>query len=144
MEEEYLRQNGLESKMRDEKIRTLSQKRAEYSLKEVLDLKCNRKDFMTFSAGAPSMILKNGFGQTLAFWLSKGSDKDLKLKENDKHIILMRIVMRWLLLNSLINAQDEKTFLLKITEMSQKEYLLCQQETLKLLEWVKRFANAEL
>jgi CRISPR/Cas system CMR-associated protein Cmr5 small subunit len=31
-----------------------------------------------------------------------------------------------------------------ISEMSQSEYLHMQEETLALLEWVKRYANADL
>lgn len=127
-------------------MRTMGQKRAEYALKELTDnnFPCDRKDFKTFSAGAPSVILKNGFGQALAFWFAKGTDKNLRIKEDDKHIFLLRSVMRWLVTNNFIQATDEKSFLKKLSEIDQKEYLTCQQETLKLLEWVKRFANADL
>lgn len=127
-------------------MRTRGQQRAEYALKEITrdDFPADREDFKTFSAGAPTMILKNGFGQALAFWLAKGTDKHLKLIEDDKHIILLRIVLRWLIMKNFVSAQNEREFLEKISKMDQKPYLTCQQETLKLLEWVKRFANADL
>ena len=69
-------------------MRTLGQKRAEYALEKVLDIPADKKkDFKSFSAGAPSMILQNRFGQTLAFWLSKGAEK---------HIALFDMIWQWL------------------------------------------------
>jgi len=45
-------------------MRTLGQKRAEFALNKVVDIPQDKKDkFKPFSAGAPSMILQNGFGQ---------------------------------------------------------------------------------
>jgi len=134
-------------------MRTLGQKRAEFALNEVLKIQdANlKKDFKNFSAGAPSMILQNGFGQALAFWLSKGTDKDLNIKPNDKHFVIFKIVMDWLpyekgdVKNRFIKKTNSpKEFIEAISKMNQKEYLAAQKETLSLLEWVKRYANAGL
>ena len=126
-------------------MRTMAQKRAEYALEKVLNLECNRKEFKSFSAGVPSMILQNGFGQTLAFFIAKGTDKELILKSNDKHIVILNIIRKWLVDNGFANGQkNEKEFIENIAKMSQQQYLLAQEETLKLLEWVKRYANADL
>ena len=49
-------------------MRTLGQERSEYALDRVME-NTGVKELKAFSAGAPSMILKNGFGQALAFWM---------------------------------------------------------------------------
>ncbi|SEM58705.1 CRISPR-associated protein Cmr5 [Syntrophus gentianae] len=129
-------------------MRTMTQKRAEYALERVLSIK-DKKDFQSFSAGAPSMVLQNGFGQTLAFWLAKGT-KDGKIKENDKHIELFDIVKDWLSLeredihNHFTKEKDRTRLMKELAGMDQLQYLAAQNETLALLEWVKRFANADL
>ena len=55
--------------------RTLGQQRASYCLEMLKNLVCTSDEFKPLSAGLPSMILRNGFGQTLAFLLAKGKDK---------------------------------------------------------------------
>jgi CRISPR-associated protein Cmr5 len=118
----------------------MAQKRAEYALNEILAAK-NRVDkdkLKPFSAGAPSMILQNGFGQTLAFWLAKGKPE---------HMALFDILTRWLKKTDMINfgdCQQPKDYIQKLSTMEQRDYLNNQSETLALLEWVKRFANADL
>jgi CRISPR-associated protein Cmr5 len=135
-------------------MRTMAQKRAEYALEQVLKVmkekdEKSRKDFKSFSAGAPSMILQNGFGQSLAFWLAKGT-KDGKLKENDKHIELFDMVKNWLSLktkdfnNTFAKEKDRTKLMQELLAMDQRQYLTAQNETLALLEWIKRFANADL
>ncbi len=128
-------------------MRTISQERAEYALKKVLELNKNnslRKDFKTFSAGIPSMILQNGFGQILAFLLAKGTDKDLKQKKNDKNVEMLKIIREWLVKKGFAKGANEEEFIRSINDMTQQEYLAAQEETLKLLEWVKRYANSFL
>ena len=126
-------------------MRTLGQKRAEYALDKVLAIPENKKkDFKSFSAGAPSIILQNGFGQALAFWLSKGTDK---------HIAIFEMIKDWLsyengdVKNEFVEKDKAKTrtdFIKQLSCMDQIKYLTAQKETLALLEWVKRYANAEL
>ena len=115
-------------------MRTLNQERSEYALKNVLER--GKNDYTAFLAGTPSMILKNGFGHTLAFWLSKGKEQ---------HIFAFEVVRDWLIDNEFIEAdKDNKDFLLKLSQSSQSEYLSAQKEALLLLEWVKRYAQAFL
>jgi len=126
-------------------MRTLGQKRAAYALDEVLNNRCgNPKEFKTFCAGAPSVILQNGFGQALAFWYAKGQKG-----RNDKHQVLLDIIMKWLCLkngdvkNAFISpCETAKEMVLALATMQQHQYLTAQKETLALLEWVKRYANA--
>ena len=125
-------------------MRTLGQKRAEYALGKVLAIPGGKKkeDFKSFSAGAPSMILQNGFGQALAFWLSKGTDK---------HITIFDMIKNWLsyekddVKNSFVTKTENPVdFIKELSGMDQIKYLTAQKETLALLEWVKRYANADL
>lgn len=127
-------------------MRTLGQKRAAFALDEVLNNRCNNaKEFKTFCAGAPSVILQNGFGQALAFWYAKGKDKS-----EDKHHVLLNIIMRWLCLkngdvqNAFQACGNIQDMVRTLSGMDQKQYLAAQKETLALLEWVKRYANALL
>jgi len=133
-------------------MRTMAQQRAEFALDRVLQSMgriTDKKNFASFIAGAPAMILQNGFGQTLAFWLAKGT-KDGRINGNDKHILLFDIVKDWLSLkdkdirNNFASSGERVGLMREISEMQQNKYLSAQSETLSLLEWVKRFANADL
>jgi CRISPR-associated protein Cmr5 len=119
-------------------MKMIAQERAKYALEKVLSITCDKKEFKSFSAGAPAMILQNGFGQSLAFWLAKGKDK---------HIELFGMVTDWLKKNDekcFGGCNHPKDYLQKISEMEQADYLRNQSESLALLEWVKRYANADL
>lgn len=118
-------------------MRTLGQKRAEFALKKVLEITDSQKKekFKHFSAGAPSMILQNGFGQALAFWLAKGKDE---------HLTMFNIIKEWLCENNFASGNDTAEFIGNLAEMEQSQYLTAQKESLAMLEWVKRYANAGL
>ncbi|MBF0106823.1 MAG: type III-B CRISPR module-associated protein Cmr5 [Deltaproteobacteria bacterium] len=128
-------------------MRTLGQQRSEFALREVTSVfdkmkeKKDREDFEAFAAGLPAMILKNGMGHTLAYCLAKG---------RDKHTKMIELVRRWLsysngkdIKNEFVeNTRDGKDLVTKLSIMDQQPYFNAQNETLKLLEWVKRYANA--
>ncbi|OPX37913.1 MAG: type III-B CRISPR module-associated protein Cmr5 [Desulfobacteraceae bacterium 4484_190.1] len=124
-------------------MRTLGQKRAQFALEKVMAIpEGTKKKFEPFSKGAPSMILQNGFGQTLAFWASKA-------KDNNEHTAMLSLIKEWLSYsqNDIHNdfvprTKTNQEFFQAISTMSQSKYLAAQNETLALLEWVKRFANA--
>ncbi len=127
-------------------MRTMAQKRAEYALERVIQATKNlskeeRDKFASFVSGAPAMILQNGFGQTLAFWLTKGPGK---------YLALFDIVVKWLsfkdkdINNSFATRTDGHGFMEELSAMQQRQYLAVQNEALALLEWVKRFAHADL
>lgn len=133
-------------------MRTMAQKRAKFALDKVLQsmrLISDKDKFASFVAGAPAMILQNGFGQTLAFWLTKGT-KNGRIDDNDKHIILFDIVKDWLsfrdkdIRNNFASTGERVALMHEISDMDQNQYHSVQNETLAILEWVKRFANADL
>ena len=120
-------------------MNTLGQQRAEYCLEKLEKLpKDLRSDFKPFTAGLPALILQNGFGQALAF---------LKAKANgpDKHQEAFSIIVAWLVKRDILkNAGNDTEYLKQISRMEQQAYLHAQKETLAMLEWLKRYANAEL
>jgi len=131
--------------------RTLGQQRAEYCLKELKKLKCGRDDFKKLSAGLPAMIMQNGFGQTLAFLAAKSSKTEqghIVFKKEDKHYAALSIITGWLKAPEVkvlpAALATEKELLLSISTMEQPDFLRAQKETLAMLEWLKRYANAAL
>jgi len=113
-------------------MRTLGQERSEFALEKVL-ANIQEERLKPFSAGAPSMILQNGFGQTLAFWKAKGKNE---------HNIMFDIVQEWFLKKKFAKGSTAHEFLTDISVMDQSRYLKAQMEALALLEWVKRYAHA--
>ncbi len=118
---------------------TLGQQRAAFCLEQLAKISCPRKDFKSFSAGLPSLILQNGFGQALAFLVAKG-----KGNSDSKHLTAFRIISKWLVDQKIIQAEVNKEILIQISKLPQNQYLRAQKETLAMLEWLKRYANAEL
>ena len=121
-------------------MRTLGQERAEYALKKVLAIENQlKKEYKTFTAGAPTVILQNGFGQAMAFWLSKGGKK---------HKFVFDSIKNWLTEKSFINSannsdkSEDFDFVKRLSELEQKDYLKAQKEALMLLEWIKRYTSA--
>lgn len=119
---------------------TLGQQRAKFCLEQLETISCSREEFKSFSAGLPAMILQNGFGQALAFL--KGKSKESK--GTDKHFAAYTIIINWLVNRKLISSGNDYEVLTQVSTMEQKKYLHAQRETLAMLEWLKRYANAEL
>ena len=123
-------------------IQTKQQKRAAFALKQIKNFKDAKKDdkefheLANFIVGVPNMILSNGLGQTLAFLLTK----------KDKQKKTFWVIKDWLESsdNSFFTskANDEMEFLTQFTTLDQRKYLSMQEETLRLMEWLKRYARA--
>ena len=114
------------------------QQRSNFAL-EQLNGKRITEDFASFIVGTPTMILQNGFGQTMAFLLSKcGGNTD----PNDKHYFTFDAVAKW---SNLVYDNvpcDAAGFFKAVAELQQDEYLTLQEETLMMLQWLKRYARA--
>lgn len=123
-------------------IQTKQQKRAAFALKQIKNFKDTKKDdkefheLANFIVGVPNMILSNGLGQTLAFLLTK----------KDKQKKTFWVIKDWLESsdNSFFTSKtnDEMEFLTQFTTVDQRKYLSMQEETLRLMEWLKRYARA--
>ena len=120
---------------------TLEQKRAEAAWKVVSDYKnAHQKDkdkqgkYRALSRSAPADIQANGLGQTLAFW---------RAKKEEHHTQLFDAVSNWV--KSQINWKTDDHLLLWITNSAHtNDYRRATAETLAFLNWVKKFAEAEL
>jgi len=120
-------------------MRTNGQERAEFALKMIKEIKIDKK-FKSFTAGAPTVILQNGFGQAMAFWLSKGNGDE---EDKKKYKFVFKSVKNWLINKEfIVSDKEDVKFIEKLATISQSEYLIAQKEALMLLEWIKRFAAA--
>ncbi len=116
-------------------MQTLSQKRAAKALEllEGIPEKGNtRKEFSQFCKSFPTMILQNGLGQAIAFIKAK------KEKNNDKFDKMYMTLNSWLKELRLIKEDVLK----EINAMDGHKYIEIQTESLRFLEWVKRYENA--
>jgi CRISPR-associated protein Cmr5 len=144
---------------------TLEQSRAKYSY-EMVEIIANDKEntidknkFKSLVKKAPTLILTNGLGNTMAFLFSKGKNE---------HLALAYIIGRYLFKENeytkgIFSLSDEafkenfesvKENLSKIKTGMQNpifqnlvftdtdKYILATEETLRLLNWLKRFVEA--
>jgi len=139
-------------------MQTKQQERAKFALESIIKIKAdynNAKDFHIFTQlviGLPNMLLSNGLGQTLAFLLAKTEDSKDRYKET------FDMIKSWLSkpenFNNLLNnrhqnngqtnqnTSEEMQFLRMFNGVEQNIYVCMQNETLRLMEWVKRYARA--
>jgi CRISPR-associated protein Cmr5 len=122
---------------------TIAQKRSEFALLQLSQVPYD-KDFATLAAGLPSMILQNGFGQAMSFLLSKATEKDGQFKKKEKHYCAFKIIVDWLKERQILNGETEGNAVLQLSQMPQDQYLMAQEEAMKVMEWVKRYANSGL
>lgn len=129
-------------------MKSIAQLRAQYALGKVDEIKSkynndlNNKNYKSFVAGCPTMILQNGLGQALAFWAAKSKNNPVK-KEGQ----IIEVIRKWFKdqNNQLkIENEDPKDFIEKLMQKNQNEFVLIQKETLLMLEWYKRYVNAFL
>ena len=122
------------------------QERSDFALKQLKGTFSNgenitiKKELANFIVGAPTMILQNGFGQTMAFLLSKCKGKDEK---EDKHLFTFTTIARWSERVSDEKVPSEKSgFFEAVSNLEPNDYLKLQEEALKMLQWLKRYARA--
>ncbi len=111
-------------------LKLVSQKRAAHALKAVNAWKESKgkeehKELRSYVASMPAMMLISGFGQTCAFYKSKGGN----------HEKVLKAVEDWLGRGDLIEF---------ITGSTASEYQIAQAEALEYLAWLKKFAKAYL
>lgn len=115
---------------------TIQQQRAKYALVKVQhyaqDTSCH-KEFKSRASELPFMIYANGLGQALAFFKSKGGEHG--------YGNLYDILNEWLCGKDrpFAGASDA---LEGITKGSRESYMAAQQESIMLMDWVKKFSRA--
>lgn len=120
---------------------TKEQQRSAFALEKIREFGVNGvpKEDANFIVGTPTMILTNGIAQTMAFLLSK-QKQDSVVKE----IKVFRILKAWLSqeIEALSDNGNDQQFLARFAALEQNDYLRAQQESLALLQWLKRYARA--
>jgi len=108
-------------------LQTISQQRAKHALAQVQSWTdvAQHKELKSYTVGMPAMILMSGFGQTCAFYKSKGGN----------HTVVLQALQGWLGKGEIISL---------ITQSSAQDYQLAQAEALEYLNWLKKFAKAYL
>jgi len=116
-------------------LRTLEQERAQHAWSCVQDVKDKpfAGDYRTIAVKVPSLIVTNGLGQTLAFLRSKPDRQHFQL--------LYRHLADWV--GRKVHADGDLLNWL-VNEATSQQYRLATMEALALLQWLKRFAEAEL
>lgn len=120
-------------------LQTRQQKRAEFALDALKGkAKSNaiNKDLANFIVGMPNMILSNGLGQSLAFLKAKSSKPEREFVFS----VLKKYIRKEY--STVFTSDDDFDFLCKMNEVNQLDYIKLQDECLRMLEWLKRYARA--
>jgi len=117
-------------------IQTIAQQRAKHALKSVTPTwqalaEKDQKELKSYVVGFPAMILMSGFGQTCAFYKSKGGNHDKALA----------VLADWLKQQKVFSSDD---IMHEIVHCDAKKYQLAQAESLEYLNWLKKFTKAYL
>lgn len=117
-------------------MQTKQQKRAEFALEKINNQTIN-DTYANFIVGMPTMILSNGLGQTMAF-LAATMDKKAERR------FVFYTIKEYLNINypNFTNTDNKYSFLQEFTEIAQNEYIKIQDDILRMLEWLKRYARA--
>jgi CRISPR type III-B/RAMP module-associated protein Cmr5 len=132
--------------------RTIDQKRAAFALAFVHEHKEQdyKEKLLTHILKAPAQILQNSLGQMLAFLLAdnEGNWSDQKIKPSG---ILYKRIEQWLCGADVSDSHpcrvyigDTPDLIRQIVDGSRQDYIRAQRETLALLGWTKKFAEAWL
>lgn len=118
--------------------RSLEQERAKKAWEAVSKAKKSpdyQKKYKSLARSAPASIQQNGLGQSLAFWRAKPKD--------EHQIDLFNAISDWV--KNQIKWQGNKHLLDWIVQDAKTdEYRRATSEAIAFLQWVKRFAEAEL
>ncbi len=150
-------------------LRSLEQMRAEFAYKKVLEVSREDKKtqgrYRSYVKKAPLLILTNGLGQALAFYLSKLDNKvkvdyesinpgDFDKGDDRAYAYLYKHIAEWLAEGnrekkegrteynwSLTNGKDPLRYYMEATGT---EAMVLTDEAIAFLNWLKRFAEAML
>ncbi|MEJ5300471.1 MAG: type III-B CRISPR module-associated protein Cmr5 [Thermodesulforhabdaceae bacterium] len=124
-------------------MKSLSQERSAFAYekaKSAFKKIGSMKEFSSFVAGLPAMILQNGLGHTLCFLLAKAANQgDNKYKKDDKHWLAFEALAEWLKERGMLSFDINKPadLIEEITKKGVLEVIAIQEEALRFLEWFK-------
>jgi CRISPR-associated protein, Cmr5 family len=135
-------------------MKTLEQDRSNYAFECISKIKreSSRKEDRSFEKDASSLISKlgtliltNGLGNTLAFLFAKGKDH---------HLEVIAIISNWLFEQECqkeprfkrdnVKGEIEEIMGKLVLNASVEEYMYYTEETLRLVNWLRRFSDAML
>ena len=118
-------------------MQMVSQERARHALGQVKGWQGEgdsaQKELLSYVTGMGPMMLMSGFGQTCAFYLSKGGN----------HARVLNAVGEWLGPDHAAVFASGR-LLDEIVDCDAHVYQLAQAEALEYLDWLKKFARAYL
>ncbi len=126
----------IEVEKSSEPIITKQQERAQFALKNLKDKEMS-KDLANFIVGTPTMLLSNGLGQTMAFLMAKK-------KKDDKFVFVFEVIKDYMCKSykEFPPSLDDKEFMMKFLNIDFYKQIDMQNDVLKMLEWLKRYARA--
>jgi CRISPR-associated protein Cmr5 len=128
-------------------IRSLEQRRAEFAFKKIEEVaKRNRKvqdKYSSYVKKAPVLIQTNGLGSALLFFKSKfgeGEESDLSA-DKEAYRLLYDHINEWLKERGFTEGKDAVEWIISADSL---KVFQATEETIALLNWLKRFAEAKL
>jgi len=124
--------------------KTLEQQRARRAWDCVQEVTNQPQDFKkrysSLARKVPMLVLTNGLGQTLAFLKARGKNDPA-----DEHTVLFRHLSNWVLEQVAPGTGTGHQHLIQwVLENDSVAYRRATIEALAFLNWLKRFAEAEL
>jgi CRISPR-associated protein Cmr5 len=128
-------------------MKTLEQERSNYAFKCISEIKGKpfEKDASSLISKLGTLILTNGLGNTLAFLFAKGKDH---------HLEVIAIISNWLLRQESqkepgfkrdnVKVRIEEIMKRLVLDASVEQYMYYTEETLRLVNWLRRFSDAML
>jgi CRISPR-associated protein Cmr5 len=122
---------------------SLAQQRAQHALAAITKLAAQKPpaygNYLSYVKALPANVRSLGLGQAMAFALAK-CEGDL----TRPYGLLYSHVADWVCKRPIYTGATPQNFMQKLTEGKQDEYLKAQIETMAYLEWLKKFAVAQL
>ena len=124
-------------------MNSMEQKRSDFALQQITaGMNGSTRissDLATFIVGTPTMILQNGLGQTMAFLLAKCPGEQ---HPGNKHYFTFNAIVQWSHQVKPVIPTEAMAFFTAVSNLEQQDYLTLQDEALKMLQWLKRYARA--
>jgi CRISPR-associated protein Cmr5 len=133
-------------------MKTLEQERSNYAFRCISEIKGKpfEKDASSLISKLGTLILTNGLGNTLAFLFAKGRDQQKKGK-GAHHREIIAIISNWLLkqgekyyTRDNVENRIEEIMRDLVLKASVEQYMYYTEETLRLVNWLRRFSDAML
>lgn len=125
------------------RLRSLEQERARFAWERIIAAKKRNNDFAQkygqLARSAAADVQTNGLAQTLAFWKAKG-----KGKQDDEHQVIYQDVSEWVLNRIGVSKVKELLPWIMHEGTTTNQYRQATAEAMAFLQWLKRFAEAEL